>query len=160
MKLIQLTSCLILFSAHTFGQIDPVDKNGVAIGGYDVVAYFKSEKATKGKQEIVTRHNGATYYFSSEENKKTFISDPEKYLPEYEGYCALAVGTTRKKISIDPETFKITDGKLYLFFNGKSFSGTTFNSLEPWIRDEDKLIKKSNENWPVVKAKKYHVNKR
>jgi YHS domain-containing protein len=145
----------ILISFSGFAQVDPIDKNGLAIGGYDLVSYFKSGKARKGHADIAYTNNNVTYYFSSEENRTEFVKSPENYLPQYEGYCALAIGTTKKKISIDPETFKVTDGKLYLFFHGKSFSGTKFNSLDPWIKDETNLIKKSNENWPVVKQKKY-----
>jgi YHS domain-containing protein len=146
---------LLIVSANVFSQIDPVNKSGLAIGGYDLVAYFKSNKAIKGYSDFSADHNHVTYRFSSAENKAEFLSDPEKYLPQYEGYCALAIGTTRKKISIDPETFRVKDGKLYLFFHGKSFSGAKFNSLEPWLKDEDNLIRKSDENWPVVKVKKY-----
>jgi hypothetical protein len=136
-------------------QVDPVDKDGLAIGGYDVVAYFESNKAVKGHDDLAAVFNNARYYFSSEKNLALFQSAPEKYLPQYEGYCALAVGTTGKKISINPEYFKVTDGKLYLFFNGRSFSGTTFNSLEPWLKDESMLIKKADEMWPTVKQRKY-----
>jgi YHS domain-containing protein len=150
-----LCFCLTLASLNTFSQIDPVDKNGLAVGGYDVVAYHTVNKALKGDSEIKYLWRNITYYFTNEENKNIFRSEPEKYLPQYEGYCALAVGTTGKKISIDPETFKVTNGKLYLFFNGKSFSGTQFNSLEPWIKDESRLIKKADESWPGVKQKKY-----
>jgi YHS domain-containing protein len=150
---------LLLCYSTAIAQVDPVDKNGLAIGGYDLVAYFTSSKAVKGNPEIVSELNGARYYFASQENKNEFDRSPKQYLPQYEGYCALAVGTTGKKISIDPKTFKVTDGKLYLFFNGKSFSGTTFNSLEPWLKDEGKLISKCDQMWPKVKERKYkHEN--
>jgi YHS domain-containing protein len=150
-------SIFLMFLTTTMAtaQVDPINKDGVAIGGYDVVAYFKNGKAVKGDPDIRVEFNGANYYFSSEENGREFLSSPDMYLPQYDGYCALAVGTTGKKISIDPKTFKITNGKLYLFFNGKSFSGTTFNSLEPWIKDEPNLLKKADDMWPVVKQRKY-----
>jgi YHS domain-containing protein len=151
-----LTLILILISSSiAFCQVDPIDKKGLAIGGYDVVAYFKSAKAVKGYSDFSEKYNNATYYFTNEENRQDFLKNPEKYLPQYDGYCALAIGTTKKKISIDPETFRVTDGKLYLFFHGKSFSGTKFNSLDPWVKDEKDLIKKSDTNWPSVKQKKY-----
>jgi YHS domain-containing protein len=149
---------LIFISIHAiaFGQVDPVDKNGLAIGGYDLVSYFNSLKPSKGKPEFKTVRDGVTYYFINAENQKNFEATPEKYLPQYDGYCALAIGTQSKKVSIDPMTYKITEGKLYLFFNGQlAFSGTKFNSLEPWMKDEVGLIKKSDQNWPKVKTKKY-----
>lgn len=150
---------ILTCSLPALAQVDPIDKNGLAIGGYDLVAYFKSSKAIKGDPEIVSELNGTRYYFSSQENKTEFDSSPKQYLPQYDGYCALAVGTTGKKISIDPKTFKVTDGKLYLFFNGKSFSGTTFNSLEPWLKEEERLIPKCDQMWPKVKERKYkHEN--
>jgi YHS domain-containing protein len=136
-------------------QVDPVDKDGLAIGGYDVVAYFESNKAVKGRDDLASVFNNARYYFASEKNLTLFQAAPQKYLPQYEGYCALAVGTTGKKISINPEYFKVTEGKLYLFFNGRSFSGATFNSLEPWLKDEPMLIKKADDMWPTVKQRKY-----
>ena len=135
-------------------QTDPIGKDKVAIGGYDVVAYFKSSKAMKGNAEIKALNNGITYYFVSEENKTTFVQKPEDYLPQYDGYCALAVGAQKKKVSINPEEFKITNGKLYLFFNGPlPLSGKKFNSVEPWNKYEDNLIKKANANWPALKEK-------
>jgi YHS domain-containing protein len=155
----QLTLLTFVFSSLIFiqsmAQVDPIDRNGLAVGGYDLVSYFKLPKPVKGNPDITTELGGVKYYFSTQENKKSFDANPSEYLPQYEGYCALAVGTTGKKISIDPETFKITNGKLYLFFHGKSFSGTVFNSIDPWIKDESNLIRKSNEMWPKVKQRKY-----
>lgn len=150
---------LFLFVQHSKAQVDPIDKTGLAFGGYDLVSYFTSIRPLKGSPEFTSEINGARYLFSSKDNKAKFDANPGMYMPQYEGYCALAIGTTMKKISIDPETYKITDGKLYLFFNGRSFSGTVFNSLEPWLKDEERLITKSDKNWPVVKSKKYkHEN--
>ncbi len=159
MKIIYL-AVLIGLPLFTFGQIDPIDVNGLAIGGYDIVEYFQSNKAVKGDHELESIFNNAKYLFSSQENLDRFKSDPERYLPQYEGYCALAIGTTGKKISIDPHTFKVTNGKLYLFFNGRSFSGTKFNSLEAWLEDEPGLIRKADAIWPTVKNRKYKAQSR
>lgn len=149
---------IILFSISmqvAFAQTDPISKDKVAIGGYDVVAYFLSSKAIKGSPEISTVNKGITYYFSTAENKEAFAKNPAAYLPQYDGYCALAVGAQNKKVSINPEAFKITDGKLYLFFNGPlPLSGKPFNSIEPWNKDEANLIRKADTNWPALKAKK------
>jgi YHS domain-containing protein len=133
-------------------QIDPIDKNGIALDGYDVVTYF-SGKAVKGSKQNNTSYNGAIYYFQSKENQKTFEADPTKYLPQYEGYCALGV-SYGKKISVDPNTFRITNGKLYLFYNGDA-SGKKVNSLETWNKNENRLLKKADALWPDVKKRKY-----
>lgn len=148
-----LVFIFFVLSLNTFAQVDPVDKNGIAIGGYDPVAYFESGKAVKGAESLASKLGMTTYYFSSEENKKLFEANPIKYTPQYDGYCALAV-SYGKKISIDPETFKVKDDKLYLFYNGKSSNGKV-NSLDTWNKNEERLLKKSNTNWPEVKKLKY-----
>ena len=152
MKHLFLTS-LLLTTLSALGQVDPIDKNGLAIGGYDAVSYFETNKAVKGSNQISVVWNGSTYYFVSTENKNIFEANPEKFLPQYEGYCALAV-SYGKKISIDPETFKISDGKLYLFFHGES-GGRKINSIETWNRNESRLLKKADQLWPDVKKKEY-----
>jgi YHS domain-containing protein len=158
MRAVQKLKFLMLsffISGSLYAQIDPVGKDKVAIGGYDVVAYFVPGKAVKGHPDISAVYNNVTYYFESESHKQLFTADPEKYLPQYDGYCALAVGSWKKKVSINPEAYRITDGKLYLFYNGAhALSGNKFNSVEPWIKDEKNLIKKANENWPALKSRK------
>jgi YHS domain-containing protein len=144
-----------MFSHLSIGQTEPIGKDQVAIGGFDVVAYFNTGKATKGNSSIQALHNGIIYHFANNDNKEAFIKSPESYLPQYDGYCALAVGAQNKKVSINPERFKITDGKLYLFFDGPlPLSAKKFNSLEPWNKDEASLIKKADKNWPGLKPKK------
>ena len=91
--------------------------DGLAIKGYDPVAYFTSNKAVKGSKDLAVYSQGATYYFSSAANKELFKANPSKYLPEYGGWCAYAMGAKGEKVNIDPETFKIVNGKLYLFYN-------------------------------------------
>lgn len=149
---------LSITTNYAFAQLEPVGKDNVALGGYDVVAYFKSDKAMKGTPEIKTIHKGVIYYFNSIENKDAFTKKPEDFLPQYDGYCALAIGAQNKKVTINPETYKITNGKLYLFYNGKFPLGRgTFNSIEPWIKDEDNLIKKADANWLSLKSSKRHT---
>lgn len=118
--------------------------NQLAIQGYDPVAYFTSEP-TEGKAEISVKHNGAVYYFSSEENKGLFEDNPTKYTPQYGGYCAYAIGENGEKVSIDPETFKIIDGKLYLFYN-KFFN----NTLKSWNKNENELKQQADKNWRSI----------
>ena len=94
-----------------------LSKSGLAIDGYDPVSYFKSNKAIKGKKEFAVGHQDAVYYFSSVENKEAFIKNPAAYEPQYGGWRAYAMGKEGDKMSIDPETFKIINGKLFLFYN-------------------------------------------
>ncbi len=155
MKILSVVCCIILCNVATlsFGQIDPINRTGIAIDGYDVVSYFNAGNAVKGQKEIHSEYNTVTYYFQSRENQLLFEASPTRYIPQYDGYCALAV-SYGKKISIDPTTFKIINGKLYLFFNGKTRTGH-FNSLHTWNRNEKRLLEKADQNWPDVKKKSY-----
>ena len=119
-----------------------LNKSGLAIDGYDAVAYFKSNKAIEGKKEFPVSHQGAIYYFSSAENKEAFFKTPDVYEPQYGGWCAYAMGKDGDKVSVDPETFKIINGKLYLFYN--RFFNNTLNS---WNKDETNLKTKADANW-------------
>jgi YHS domain-containing protein len=120
-------------------------ENGVAIKGYDPVVYFTQNKAIKGKKELAVSHQGIVYYFSSVENKEAFKITPARYEPEYGGWCAYAMGNTGEKVSIDPETFKIVNGKLYLFYN-RFFT----NTLKDWNKNEAPLKKTADLNWPKL----------
>ena len=138
-------------------QVDPINNEGIAIGGYDVVNYFTTGNPIKGSRAYYSIHGGVTYLFSSSNNKKLFESNPSNYLPQFDGYCALAV-SYGKKISINPETFKIVGDKLYLFYHTKSENRET-NSLETWNKNENKLLQKADQLWPDVKKKKYESEK-
>jgi len=117
-------------------------ESGIAIKGYDPVAYFTQNKAVKGKKELAISHQGVLYYFSSVENKEAFRAAPFKYEPEYGGWCAYAMGNSGDKVSIDPETFKLVNGKLYLFYN-RYFT----NTLKDWNKNEASLKKNADLNW-------------
>lgn len=119
-----------------------LSKSGLAIDGYDPVAYFKSNKPVEGKKEFAVSHQGAVYYFSSAENKDAFIKNPSSYEPQYGGWCAYAMGKNGEKVSVDPETFKIINGKLFLFYN-RFFN----NTLTSWNKDETNLKTKADTNW-------------
>ena len=81
-----------------------LEKGGLAIQGYDPVAYFKQNKAVEGSKDMAVAYQGVLYYFSSAENKAEFLKSPSKYEPEYGGWCAYAMGAKGEKVEIDPET--------------------------------------------------------
>ena len=118
---------------------------GIAIQGYDPVAYFTQNKAVKGKKDLAVYNQGVTYYFSSVENKELFKANPARYEPEYGCWCAYAMGEKGEKVSVDPETFKILNGKLYLFYNSL-FN----NTLKSWNKNEASLKSKADANWPKL----------
>jgi YHS domain-containing protein len=143
-----ITFVTLLFSTSAFAQSGErqkqfnINERRLAIQGYDPVAYFTEHKAKEGDKSINANYQGVTYYFASEENKKLFSSAPGKYEPEYGGWCAYAMGAKGEKVEVDPETFKIINGKLYLFYN-KFFN----NTLKTWNKDEPDLKKKADSNW-------------
>jgi YHS domain-containing protein len=140
-----------LFSVMTFAQSQAKRisdfnlENKVALQGYDPVAYFKVGKPIKGKKELAASYQGVTYYFASEANKASFSKNPGAYEPQYGGWCAFAMGYNGDKVKVDPETFKIVDGKLFLFYN-QLFN----NTLKSWNKDEGHLKKKADANWNKI----------
>ena len=125
-------------------------KNKLAIGGYDVVSYHTTNAATKGMKAYSLKHQGDTYYFASAANKKAFRASPKKYLPKYSGYCAFAVAKMNKKVPPNPETFKIHNGELLLFYND-FWEGTPFNTIVPWNQNEVAMSKMAEKNWKKMK---------
>lgn len=117
-------------------------ENGLAIQGYDPVAYFTQNKAVEGSKQLSAVFEGVTYRFSSAANKELFVKDPKKYEPQYGGWCAYAMGATGEKVEVDPETFKILNGKLYLFYHS-----WTNNTLTKWNKDETNLKSKADKSW-------------
>ena len=116
--------------------------NGVAIKGYDPVAYFTIGKAEKGKSSFSTSYKGVSYHFADAADLNSFLANPEKYEPQYGGWCAYAMGHDGSKVEVDPETFKIINGKLFLFYN-RFFN----NTLKSWNQDESKLHTQADANW-------------
>ncbi|MGA0556870.1 YHS domain-containing (seleno)protein [Larkinella sp. VNQ87] len=117
-------------------------ENGLALQGYDPVAYFTQNKAVKGSAANTLTYKTITYRFATPANLKAFQENPEKYEPQYGGWCAYAMGATGEKVEIDPETFKVKDGKLYLFYH--SFIN---NTLPKWNKDEMNLQRKADASW-------------
>jgi len=89
---------------------------------------------------------GAKFWFTSEEHRNTFRKNPEKYAPQYGGYCAFAMAMKNTRVPSDPRTFKLYNGKLYLFFNDY-YEGTPFNTIIPWNADEANMKQKADANW-------------
>lgn len=140
-----------LVSVVLFGQNDSKRishynlENKIAIQGYDPVAYFANGKAIKGKKEVSALYQGVIYKFSSNQNKEAFLKKPSEFEPQYGGWCAYAMGSTGDKIKINPETFKISNGKLYLFYNAY-FN----NTLKSWNKNETALKVKADSNWKNI----------
>jgi len=143
MKAVYAISFLILISSITLAQSKPLNvaKGKLAVQGYDVVSYFAGE-VKKGQPEISAIYDGAKYYFSSVDHKNTFEKNASKYAPQYGGWCAYAMGVNGSKVKIDPKTYKILAGKLYLFYN---FRGT--NTLDSWNKNEGSLKSEADKQW-------------
>ncbi|MDA9555979.1 YHS domain-containing protein [Vibrio sp.] len=147
MKLLRSLFCgpiifiTLIFSFSTFAN-EPVytsfySNNGLS--GYDTVAYFELGKPTKGKSDYQSYYNGANWLFSSKKHLELFEQDPEKYLPQYGGYCAWGVAHGYL-VSSDPTQWRIVNGKLYTNYNR-----SVANS---WKRDSKNQIIQGDINWP------------
>jgi YHS domain-containing protein len=112
-----------------------------AVGGYDPVAYFNAGRPVRGSKEFTATHKGAEFRFASAANRDAFKADPDRYAPQYGGYCAWAV-SQGYTASGDPRVWKIVDGKLYLNYNAEV--GRT------WEKDVTGHIARANANWPQV----------
>jgi YHS domain-containing protein len=151
--IINIFFAVAFFAVNTtiFAQnVEPVGKDKVANGGYDLVAYFSDNAAVKGKKEFTHEIKGVKYQFASEAHKNLFKNNPEKYLPVCDGYCAWGVAEKGIKVPVNPETFKVIDNKLYLFFNG-DFKGSPLNTLPEWNKNESTLLTQLPANWAKLK---------
>lgn len=121
-----------------------LDAHGIALGGYDPVAYFDGGKPTPGIATISASYGGARYLFATAKHRSLFLKNPKKYLPEFGGFCV--VGTAfGEKVDVDPQTGKVVNGKLYLNNNQRA--------LDIFNQDQSGTITKANGNWPTVKDK-------
>lgn len=126
------------------------DDDGLAIGGYDPVAYFLNSEAVQGKPEWRTRYGGLTYQFVSKQHLKAFKDAPQAYLPQYGGWCAFACGVDAQKYGFgavrfpaDPKSFLIEDGKLFLFAKIPNFDAKAF-----WQREDyGDMVKRADTFW-------------
>jgi YHS domain-containing protein len=120
------------------------DQQGVALHGYDPVAYFTGGAPAKGNSQFTATYEGARYYFASAENESKFNANPAAFAPQYGGFCAMGVAL-EKKLDGDPMVWKIVDGKLYLNVNA--------DVSVAWQRDIPGNLEKADELWPEIKDK-------
>lgn len=112
------------------------------VQGYDLVSYHSESGPVRGNGHYVSEHNGVTYLFSSKKNKQAFDKNPQKYLPEYGGYCAYGVSVGKKFVG-DPQVWKLVDGKLYLNLDE--------NIQKEWEKDIPGRIAMADKEWPKIK---------
>ena len=137
-----IASPITLAAPAAYAAKDPVYTGlfgNTAIDGHDPVAYFTDGKPVKGSKEFTTEYQGAEFRFSSQENLDTFLSDPEKYAPQYGGYCAWAAAQN-KTAPGKPDFWALENGKLYLNFSKQV--------QEDWNEDRSGFITKADQNWP------------
>ncbi|MFA6964530.1 MULTISPECIES: YHS domain-containing (seleno)protein [Bosea] len=129
-------SAVAAIAADSVNQVD-----GVALHGFDPVAYFVQKRPLKGDPEITYQYKGVTYEFYNASNLALFKKSPDKYLPQYGGFCAFAVAAGAKA-DIDPYAFAINDGKLYVNFS--------LDKRDRFQKKATENVAKANGNWPKV----------
>lgn len=117
---------------------------GVGAKGYDVVAYFTDQAAVKGTTQFEHVHGGVTYRFASAAHREAFAREPERYLPQFGGFCAWAV-SRNYTADVDPTAWRVVDGKLYLNYNA--------SVQTKWAEDVTGNIAKGQANWPALSRK-------
>jgi YHS domain-containing protein len=124
------------------GDATPVAPR-VAIDGYDPVAYFTDGRPVKGSPTFSFTFDDAVYYFVSAEHQKMFAADPDRYAPQYSGYCTIGV-SMGMKAQADPQRWAISNGRLYIFYDQESHTSFT--------QDSAGIIAKADTNWPALKG--------
>lgn len=142
---ITILAIVMIFTTLTFAQnkmANNIDDSKIALQGYSPVSYLDLGIAQKGLKEYKSTHNGLAYYFTSKEQKKTFETNPSKYLPQYGGFCAFGV-SVGAKFRIDPNKFVVKHGKYYLFLYDLEV-----DAQQLWLYGNHKeLVTKANSNW-------------
>lgn len=142
MRKVSTIALLVIGSISVMGQKPEIyNTKAGAIRGYDPVAYFVSGKAEKGDSLFTQQYKGADWYFTSAENLETFKANPEKYIPQFGGYCAYAVSQNYTYAG-DPLAFTVVDGKLYL--------NASPGVAKKWSANREEYIQSANTNWPAV----------
>ena len=138
-----LSIALLVLAGAALAQTN-VDSSGLALKGYDPVAYFTEGRPVRGKAEFTARHDDTTYRFASAANRDAFAAAPAKYAPQYGGYCAFGMAAGYKA-PIEPDAWTLVDGKLYLNYNQSVRSR--------WSSDIPGYVRKADANWPTVRSK-------
>jgi YHS domain-containing protein len=141
--IVLLLATAVSVTAQTKKLIN-VDKNGIAIKGYDPVAFFTQNKPVIGKAEFESKYNGARYLFASAEDKAAFDANPAKYEPQFGGFCAFAVSRGHTA-PIEVEAFQIVNGRLLMQYD--------LTVRKDFQKDTEGNLKKADENWPGVVQK-------
>jgi YHS domain-containing protein len=139
-----VVGAFLALSSTARAQAVNVDAAGVALSGYDPVAYLADSAAVMGSAALIASHDGATYRFASVAHRDTFQADPARYVPMYGGYCAYGVANGHK-VKIDPEAFRVLDGRLYLNYSK--------GVQAKWIKDIPGNIAAAERNWPALRDK-------
>jgi len=146
-----LIIAITMISSLTFGQDQKainIDDSKIALQGYSPVSYLDLELAQKGKKQFKTVHKNVAYYFTSSDQKATFDKNPQKYLPQYGGFCAFGV-YVGAKFRVDPNKFVVSNNKYYLFLNDLEV-----DAKQLWIAENhSKLVNTANKNWKLLKKK-------
>src|SRR5277367_749453 len=145
LSLIVATLALPVFAQIASKTLVNVNDSGVAIQGYDPVAFFTDNKPVKGDQKFLVKHDGAIYFFATKEHKDLFKENAAKYEPEYGGYCAYGV-SKNKLVEIDVDAFQIVDGKLLLQYSK--------GIRDDFNEDTKGNLAKADANWTGLVAKK------
>ena len=140
-RTLAVTLALVACAAGAAPTGDFFEEKGVAIRGYDPVAYFTAKQPVKGSPEHRAEYKGSTFHFASAANREAFAADPAKYAPQYHGFCAFGVAGGYKA-AIDPAAFTVVDGKLYLNYNEEVRA--------EWSADIPGFLAKADQNWPGV----------
>ena len=152
-KTLLITSLLVLSLTGITVQAAPTASiqerfdtlgNGVALGGFDPVAYFPEggSKAAKGFIQRDLKHKGVTYRFASDANRDRFRANPEKYVPAFNGWCAWAMSELNAKVDVEPTAYEVYNGKLYVFYDHADL-----NTRKMWLENPKGMISKANGNW-------------
>jgi hypothetical protein len=145
MKKTVLSIAVVLLATYNYAQKSEVFvKNGYAVSGYDVVAYFNAGKPVEGNKTFAYQWHDANWLFSSKQNLDLFSMNPEKYTPQFGGYCAYGVSEGHKATT-KPDAWTIANGKLYLNYDK--------DVLQLWRKDMTQRIEKAEKNWAGLKDK-------
>lgn len=144
-KGILVTAFIVVSAASLFAQKAEVfNTSNDAIRGYDPVAYFTDGKPVKGSENLTYQWKEANWHFSSKDNLDLFMKNPEKYAPQYGGYCAYGMSEGHKAPT-DPKAWTIVDGKLYLNYS--------LDVKQSWVKNQKERIGQADKNWPQIKDK-------